>query len=812
MFFVNSRPCALPQVAKAVNEVYKSYNITQSPFIFANLKLDTNSYDVNVSPDKRTILLHDQNALLEALKSSLTELFEAHEQSVPQAQLSNKTLPAYKSLTITRRSPEGDDRISRLATATTRNLTRSKDEEEEEECSSSDSDNPPPSMVRKFAARNTVTREDADRRSKRIQQAVTTMAPKDNLPPDESNRPLSTPLPAAVLPTSTPVRDFNARLGVRLGAEDMPVRQEDEDEDDSIDFEDSPTSAQENPPLNNRKATRNSQVGDETDEESDESTGDSSRKRSRREDPIPLTSPDQKVMVTGALPSAFQRMRKPRGTEDTATIIIGDTTTVTTLGTPPSKRARIDIANPSRSPSTRTNPILRKSLRGFVAPGSELQDIPMDDVELITIQTDQAESSNANATVPKLKQFPSAGTLSSSNLVQVEEDKQSEASEVVSLNDDPEGDNSSDEEYVDEAEKKVQEEAKVAKMIAVAEESAARPTEENVRRATSLLKTISRKDATLQLLKRQDASTSSITETLDSLQEGLKELDYLYDNIKSSRRKLTDEKSDEERLALSVSKADFSQMKVNGQFNLGFILATRPAELQKSQKNRPEKDRSTDELFIIDQHASDEKYNFERLQAETVVQNQRLVHPKSLDLTAVEEELILNNSEALSKNGFVVTVDQSGDKPVGRRAQLVSLPMSKEVVFDSYDLEELLALLADRAGSEVPRPSKVRRMFAMRACRSSIMVGKTLTVKQMQKVVRHMGKIDKPWNCPHGRPTMRHLFGLDSWQSWQEGSGLVGLDETAPQKADWNEFIRQVQSERESEAESEDMENAEDDG
>ncbi len=26
------------------------------------------SYDVNVSPDKRTILLHDQNALLELLK------------------------------------------------------------------------------------------------------------------------------------------------------------------------------------------------------------------------------------------------------------------------------------------------------------------------------------------------------------------------------------------------------------------------------------------------------------------------------------------------------------------------------------------------------------------------------------------------------------------------------------------------------------------------------------------------------------------------------------------------------------------------
>ena len=83
MFFVNSRPCSLPQVAKVFNEVYKSYNLSQSPFVFANIILDTSTYinpksmsladgqdayDVNVSPDKRTIFLHDQNTLLETLK------------------------------------------------------------------------------------------------------------------------------------------------------------------------------------------------------------------------------------------------------------------------------------------------------------------------------------------------------------------------------------------------------------------------------------------------------------------------------------------------------------------------------------------------------------------------------------------------------------------------------------------------------------------------------------------------------------------------------------------------------------------------
>ena len=66
-------------------------------------------------------------------------------------------------------------------------------------------------------------------------------------------------------------------------------------------------------------------------------------------------------------------------------------------------------------------------------------------------------------------------------------------------------------------------------------------------------------------------------------------------------------------------KADFARMRVLGQFNLGFILA-----------------RLGRDLFIVDQHASDEKSNFERLQRSTVLQRQPLLHPQPLDLTPAE--------------------------------------------------------------------------------------------------------------------------------------------------------------------------------
>ena len=73
----------------------------------------------------------------------------------------------------------------------------------------------------------------------------------------------------------------------------------------------------------------------------------------------------------------------------------------------------------------------------------------------------------------------------------------------------------------------------------------------------------------------------------------------------------------------------------------------------------------------------------------------------------------------------------------------------------------MLCLLRENPGVAC-RPSRVSAMFASRACRSAIMIGKSLTRRMMRQVVDHMGGMDQPWNCPHGRPTMRHLFDLNN--------------------------------------------------
>ncbi|KAI8185640.1 Mismatch repair endonuclease PMS2 [Colletotrichum sp. SAR 10_65] len=311
------------------------------------------------------------------------------------------------------------------------------------------------------------------------------------------------------------------------------------------------------------------------------------------------------------------------------------------------------------------------------------------------------------------------------------------------------------------------------------EEDELERSEASSKRPTALNAGVKRKDATLQHEQSIKINEGGLHTQMRLWASEIKRANSRQTNALSA---LGLESQDaEEVLSLIITKADFGNMTIVGQFNMGFIIAVRYA----SGNGAGGSSSSDDELFIIDQHASDEKYNFERLQSTTVVQSQRLVHPKQLELTALEEEIVMENIAALNTNGFQVDVDRSGNQPVGSRCKLLALPLSHGTTFTLSDLEELISLLGDHQSNEgvsAPRPSKVRSMFAMRACRSSVMIGRALAHQQMEKLVRHMGELDKPWNCPHGRPTMRHLSGLGSWDE-------IGWKEDKP-GVDWATYAR----------------------
>ena len=76
----------------------------------------------------------------------------------------------------------------------------------------------------------------------------------------------------------------------------------------------------------------------------------------------------------------------------------------------------------------------------------------------------------------------------------------------------------------------------------------------------------------------------------------------------------------EKALSRIISKDDFGEMFVVGQFNLGFIITR-----LNRQHTMNDRRAVTDDLFIIDQHAADEKYNFETLQQNTKILCQSLI-------------------------------------------------------------------------------------------------------------------------------------------------------------------------------------------
>lgn len=219
---------------------------------------------------------------------------------------------------------------------------------------------------------------------------------------------------------------------------------------------------------------------------------------------------------------------------------------------------------------------------------------------------------------------------------------------------------------------------------------------------------------------------------------------------------------------LAIDQKEFAQMQVVGQFNLGFIIAALPG---------PD---SSKQLFIVDQHASDEKTRFEDLNRNSKIDKQTLVCPHNLELSPAQEQVAVSHLEVLKLNGFDVQHDEQ--RPPGRRLRLTTLPVCQNLVFSEKDLIDLITALEEGGGSEadvnadsskglldlgqhrslwgpgtVPRPPKIWALLASRACRGAIMIGKALRPADMERVLSNLSSLEQPWNCPHGRPTMRHL-------------------------------------------------------
>ncbi|KAH6688078.1 hypothetical protein F5X68DRAFT_152579 [Plectosphaerella plurivora] len=717
MLFVNSRPCLLPQFSKVFNEVYRIHNPSQSPFVLADIRLDTHLYDVNVSPDKRTILMHEQVCMLEELRAALVQLFELQDYSVPRSHLSTQATISHELSRAKSSSastpPVTDSRISQVGDHQGSSLDRV----EEDEPGRPPSDTQAKPIARRSTKRHVVASSSPAGRTGPPPNFLSRWMATSSENPGQSDNCLQDQMANTQPETAV---ELEAGLGTTQSAgvssdEDSGDAQEDVDVDTHGDSSFTPDALR-------VVARRGFRGGSPDDLEHKVTHGVASlagkAKRSQEANPyqdnegadrVPIAKPIRLLLSHANSAShdddgypESQPEDLPRSRETSPMNYF-------------SASNRQASAEASSSPQN-SHSMAERGRRGSNSAGEE-HTTPVVDTH--------SEDRQCPSTEPASPSRGRSPSMESSSIIQAEE--QSSHETMVTPN--------------------------------VASVDLGQNRSQRAEKG---------KYATVHLSQRIELGAATMREAVAGMD--VWEERRASDHHRQSLAKGLDADDAEETLSLIVTKADFAKMTLVGQFNLGFILAMRHATATDGQEDMPS---SGDQLFIIDQHASDEKFNFERLQATTVLQSQRLVRPKRLDLTALEEEVVKENVAALEQNGFQVRIDESGAYPVGSRCELAALPLSRETTFSLDDLEELISLLGDETNTvanQVPRPSKVRKIFAMRACRSSIMIGRALTRHQMGTLVRHMGELDKPWNCPHGRPTMRHLCGLQDWDTkwWQE--------------------------------------------
>ena len=158
-------------------------------------------------------------------------------------------------------------------------------------------------------------------------------------------------------------------------------------------------------------------------------------------------------------------------------------------------------------------------------------------------------------------------------------------------------------------------------------------------------------------------------------------------------------------------------------------------------------------LIVVDMHAAHERITYERLktayEAEAIVAQPLLV-PETVAVSEPEADLAERNSEALSRLGLQV------ERRSATALVIRSLPALLQGADAAALLRDMLADLSEGEGAErVER--ELNETLSTMACHGSVRANRSLTVDEMNALLREMERTDRADQCNHGRPTWTRL-------------------------------------------------------
>jgi len=161
-----------------------------------------------------------------------------------------------------------------------------------------------------------------------------------------------------------------------------------------------------------------------------------------------------------------------------------------------------------------------------------------------------------------------------------------------------------------------------------------------------------------------------------------------------------------------------------------------------------------DGLVLVDQHAADERVNYERLKAkfEGETTTQALATPVELELTAREAEVFDRRSDALASLGFHTA--RTGERSVEVRTLpgVIADAAGPDIVRDV-----LGAFVAGDDEAAATVEAAADELLGDLACYPSVTGNTSLTEGSVRELLAALDDCENPYACPHGRPTVIHI-------------------------------------------------------
>ena len=156
-------------------------------------------------------------------------------------------------------------------------------------------------------------------------------------------------------------------------------------------------------------------------------------------------------------------------------------------------------------------------------------------------------------------------------------------------------------------------------------------------------------------------------------------------------------------------------------------------------------------LFLIDQHAAAERYNYEKLQREFIERKnykKQMLIPLMFDFSVEEAAEVRNNLEKFEELGIIF--EEFGDN---------SYVVREFPGWIEEDEEQMIKIIVEKVlrNNNITFNELRNDAIAMASCKMSIKANQVLTDVEMNKVISDLYECKNPFTCPHGRPIITKM-------------------------------------------------------